>query len=115
MDQLGFDFHAVPPTFWLNRSASVGGPDDLLLLLRKVAGEILNAFREHPDPSVGNFDVAEDWCGVLVQLALHGFISIGSDRGDVNQPDNAIIGSGSGDDGPAIRVADKDGRAAHTP
>src|SRR2546429_9064814 len=93
----------------------VGGPDDLLLLLRKVAGEILNAFREHPDPSVGNFDVAEDWCGVLVELALHGFTGIGSDRGDVNQPDNAIIGSGSGDDGPAIRVADKDGRAAYTP
>src|SRR5882672_197830 len=60
--------------------------------------------------SVGNFDVAEDWCRVLVELALHGFISIGSDRGDVNQPDNAIIGSGSGDDGPAIRVADKDCR-----
>jgi hypothetical protein len=59
--------------------------------------------------------VAEDWCGVLVELALHGFMSIGSDRGDVNQPDNAIIGSGSGDDGPAIRVADKDGRAAHPP
>jgi len=59
--------------------------------------------------------VAEDWCGVLVELALHGFTSIGSDRGDVNQPDNAIIGSGSSDDGPAIRMADKDGRAAYTP
>jgi len=85
----------------------VGGPDDLLLLLRKVTGEILSAFREHPDPSVGNFDVAEDWCGVLVELALHGFMSIGSDRGDVNQPDNAIIGSSSGDDGTAIRVAER--------
>src|SRR5258708_6000135 len=93
----------------------VGGPNDLLLLLRKVAGEVLNTFREHPDPSVGNFDVAEDWCGVLVELALHRFASIGSDRGDVNQPHNAIIGPGSGDDSPAIRVADKDGRAAHTP
>jgi hypothetical protein len=59
--------------------------------------------------------VAEDWCGVLVELALNGFMSIGSDRGDVNQPDNTIIGAGSGDDGPAIRVADKDGRAAHPP
>src|SRR5260370_42314420 len=92
----------------------VGGPDDLLLLLRKVAGEVLNAFREHPDPSVGNFDVAEDWWGVLVELALHGFASIGSDSGDVNQPDNAIIGSVSGDDGPTIRAAEKDVRAAHT-
>ena len=93
----------------------VGGPDDLLLLFRKVAGEILNAFWEHPYPSVGNFDVAEDWCGVLVELALHGFTGIGSDRGDVNQPDNAIIGSSSGDDGTAIRVADEDGLAAHPP
>jgi hypothetical protein len=59
--------------------------------------------------------VAEDWCGVLVELALHGFTGIGSDSGDVDQPDNAIIGSGSGDDGPAIRMADKDGWAAHTP
>jgi hypothetical protein len=83
-----------------NRSYLVSRPYDLLLLLRKVTGEMRNAFREHPDASVGNFDVAEDWCGVLVELALHGFISIGSDRGDVNQPDNAIIGSSSGDDGP---------------
>src|SRR5258708_26800596 len=93
----------------------MGSPDDLLLLFRKVTGEILDAFREHPDASVGNFDVAEDWCGVLVELALHGFTSIGGDRGDVNQPDNAIIGSSSGDDRTAIRVADEDGRAAHPP
>ena len=59
--------------------------------------------------------MAEDWCGILVELALYGFTSIGSDRSDVNQPDNAIIGSGSSDDGPAIRVADKDGRAADAP
>ena len=86
---------------------ALGGPNELLLLLGKVTGEIRNAFREHPDASVGNFDVAEDWCGVLVELALHGFISIESDRGDVNQPDNAIIGSSSGDDGTAIRVAER--------
>src|SRR5260370_1242851 len=92
----------------------VGGPDDLLLLLRKVAGEILDAFREHPDPSVGNFDVAEDWCGVLVELALHGLTSIGSDRGDVNQPDDAIIGSGSGYDAPSIRWAANAGPPSHT-
>jgi hypothetical protein len=59
--------------------------------------------------------LAEQLCRLLKELALHGFTSIGSDRGNVNQPDNAIIGSGSGDDGPSIRVADKDGRAAHTP
>src|SRR5260370_17765890 len=83
----------------------VSGPDDLLLLLRKVAAEILNAFREHPDPSVGNFDVAEDWCGVLVELALHRFASIGSDSGDVNQPDNSIIGPGTATDAPPIPFA----------
>ena len=74
----------------------VGGPDDLLLLLRKVAGEILNAFREHPDPSVGNCDVAEDWCSVLVELALHGFTSIGSHCGDglhIRTPDPPATGT----------------------
>ena len=65
------------------------GPANLLLLLRTVAGEILNAFREYPDPSVGNFDVVEDGRRVLVKLARHGFISGGSNRGDVDQPDNA--------------------------
>jgi len=73
-----------------------GGPDDLLLLLRKFAGEILNAFREHPDPSVGNCDVAEDWCRVLVELALHGFTSIGSHCGDgqhIRTPDPPATGT----------------------
>jgi len=46
------DFHAVPSTFWLRTvgvSGEVGGPDDLAPA-RKVAGEILDAFREQPDP-----------------------------------------------------------------
>jgi hypothetical protein len=63
---------------------------------------MLNAFREHLDASDCNFNVAEDCCGVLVELAPHGFTSMVSDGGDVNQPDNPIIGPGSGYDGAAI-------------
>jgi hypothetical protein len=32
-------------------------------------------------------------------LGHRGYTGIGSDRGDVNRPDNAIIGSSTGDDG----------------
>src|SRR5260370_14563197 len=79
----------------------VGGPDDLLLLLGQVSREVRRAVREHPDPSVGHFDVAEDWCGVLVELALHGVISVATYACSVNHADNAVIGSSSGDDGAA--------------
>jgi 3-oxoacyl-[acyl-carrier protein] reductase len=56
MDQLGFDFHAVPTTIWLNRSASgrrnrqafgadLGTPEGATLLaeqVRSIVGELLH-------------------------------------------------------------------------
>ena len=45
-------------------------------------------------------------------LRLRTLVRVWGKRTDVNQADNAIVGSGAGDDGSAIGVADKDNRAA---
>src|SRR6202035_4160803 len=45
-------------------------------------------------------------------LRLRRFICVWSERADINQPDNAIIGSRAGDNASAVGVADEDNRAA---
>src|SRR6476620_12800093 len=44
-------------------------------------------------------------------LRLRRFISVRSERADVNQPDNAIVDSGTGDDASAVGVADENNGA----
>src|SRR5260370_15280203 len=91
-------------------------PDHYLLLLRKIGGEILHAFREHPDSPLSHFDVLEDFRrGELAQLAVHRLASVRGDCGDVDQPGDAVIRSRGGDDGSTVRVADEDGGAADPP
>src|SRR6185437_5043727 len=92
---------------------ALGCPNELLLLLRKVAAEILCALRTQPDTSVRDFYVGED-VGLreLGLLRLRRFIGVWCERGDVNQPDNTIVGSRAGDDASAVGVADKDNGAA---
>src|SRR3989442_6656670 len=61
-------------------------PDELLLLLGQVSREVLRAVRTHPDTSVRNFDVREDFrLGELVLLALRRFVVVGGEGGDVDQ------------------------------
>src|SRR5258707_2716695 len=92
---------------------ALGRPNELLLLLRKVSAEILRALRTQPDTSIHDFDVGEDvGPRELGLLRLRRFIGVRSERADVNQPDNAIVGSGAGDDAAAVGVADEDNGAA---
>src|SRR5882762_7589572 len=88
-------------------------PNELLLLLRKISAEILRTFGTKPDASVHDFDVGEDVCLREVSLlCLRCLIGVRSERADVNQPGNAIVGSGAGDDASAVGVADEDNGAA---
>ena len=79
-----------------------GSPDQLLLLLGKVSREVLDAFRLRPEASVCDLDLGEDFGRVFVELALHGLLNIGDDCGDINQSDDAIVGSGACDGGSAV-------------
>src|SRR6266568_2054872 len=91
-------------------------PDELLLLLGQVSREVLRAVRTHPDTSVRNFDVREDFrLGELVLLALRRFVVVGGEGGDVDQAGDAVVGSRRGDDGSAVGVADEDRRARDAP
>src|SRR6201998_1524325 len=105
-----------PPDFRVEQVGfrdALGRPNELLLLLRKVSTEILRAVRTQPDTSIHDFDVGED-VGLreVGLLRLRRFIGVWSERADVNQPDNTIVGSGTGDDASAVGVADEDNGAA---
>jgi hypothetical protein len=51
----------------------------------------------------------------LVLLALRRLARIGRERREIDQAGNAVIGPRGGDKSPAVRVADKDNRAADSP
>src|SRR6266550_2479086 len=88
-------------------------PDQLLLLLRKVSAKILDTFRKQPDASIRDFDEGEDVrLREIRLLCLRCFVGVRSERGDVDQPGNPVIGSGAGDDASAVRVTNEDGGAA---
>jgi hypothetical protein len=92
---------------------TLGRPDDLLLLLRKVSAEVLRALRTQPDTSIHDFDVGEDispWEVGLLRLRC--FIGVWSQRADINQSGNTVVGSSARDDGSAVGVADEDNGAA---
>src|SRR5258708_18512173 len=88
-------------------------PNELLLVLRKVSAEKLCALPTQPDTTIHDFylrkDVGRREIGLL---RLRTLVGIWCKRTDVNQADNAIVGSSAGDDGSAVGVADKDDRAA---
>ncbi len=82
-------------------------------MLGQIAGKIIDAVREQPDAPILDVDVGEDRCPwEFGLLSLRCLVRIRSERADVNQADNAIVGSGAGDDASAVGVADKDNRAA---
>ncbi len=94
----------------------MGRPDELLLLLRKVSREAHDPFRTHPNSPVRDFDVLEHFGdGELFLLALRGFVGVGGERGDVDQPGNAVIGSCRRDNASPVGVAHKDGWATDPP
>src|SRR5262245_51037239 len=90
---------------------ALGCPNELLLLLRKVAAEILCGFRTQPDTSVDDFYVRKNVrLREVGLLRLSRFIGVRCERGDVNQPDNTIVSSRAGDNTSAVRVADENNR-----
>src|SRR5258708_2550434 len=92
---------------------ALGRPNELLLLLRKVAAEILCARRTQPDTPIDDFDFGEN-VGLreVGLLRLRRFVGVRCERGDVDQPGNTIVGSGAGNDTSAVGVADEDNGAA---
>jgi len=82
-------------------------------MLGQIAGEIIDAVRKQPDATVLDVNVGEDRClREIGLLRLRRLVRVRSKRADVNQAGNPIVGSGAGDDGSAIGMADKDNRAA---
>jgi len=91
---------------------ALGRPNQLLFLLGQIACETVDAFRKQPDTSVRNFDVREDVRLREVRLlCLRCLVGVRSERGDVDQPRNPVVGSGASDDASAVRVTDKNRRA----
>src|SRR6266404_2005731 len=92
---------------------ALGRPNELLLLLRKVAAEILCALRTQPDTSVDDFYVGKN-VGLreLGLLRLRRFIGVRCERGDVNQPGDTIVGSSAGNDTSAVGVTYEDNGVA---
>src|SRR5580704_10290679 len=91
-------------------------PNELLLLLRKVSAEKLCALPTQPDTTIHDFYLRKDVCRREIGLLrLPTLVRVWSERTDINQASNPIVGPGAGDDGSAVRVADKDDRAAHSP
>ena len=119
MYQLGLDFQATArsiPAEEIGSRRIMGCPDNLLLLLRQVSREALDAFRTHPDAPVSDFDVLKNvGGGELLLLALRRFVGVRGERGDVDKPDDPVIGSCSRDDSSTVGVADEDGWAADPP
>src|SRR4029077_13332584 len=79
----------------------------------KVSAEVLCALPAQPDTTIHDFYLREDvgpW--EIGLLRLRCLVGVGSKRADVNQADNAIVGSGASDDASAVGVADKDNRTA---
>src|SRR5215510_1614147 len=92
---------------------ALGCPNELLLVLRKVAAEILCAFRTQPDTSIDDFYVGKNVrLREVGLLRLSRFIGVRCERGDINQPDDTIVSSGAGDNTSAVRVADEDNGTA---
>src|SRR5712671_3772293 len=82
---------------------ALGRPNELLLLVRKVSAKILRALRTQPDTSIHDFYMGEDvGPRELGLLCLGCFVGVRSERADVNQADNAIVGSGACDNASAI-------------
>ena len=88
-------------------------PNEFLLLLRKVSAEKLCALPTQPDTTIHDFYLRKDVCRREIGLLrLRTLVGVWCKRTDVNQADNAIVGSSAGDDGSAVGVAYKDNRAA---
>src|SRR5712692_6323615 len=114
MYQLGFDFQAVPPAFASNRSGFgtpwVAQTSFCSCSERSPQKYFVPSGRSQIRPSTTSIeDVGPRELGLL---RLRRFIGVRSERADVNQPDNAIVGSGAGDDAAAVGVADEDNGAA---
>src|SRR5262245_27036045 len=107
---------ASSPDFRLEQigfRCALGCPNELLLLLRKVAAEILCAFRTQPDTSVDDFYLGKNVrLREVRRLRLSRFIGVRCEGGDINQPDDTIVSSGAGDNTSAVRVAHENNRTA---
>ena len=69
----------------------MGGPDELLLSLRKVAAEKLSSARKHPSVPVPDLHARKDIRGILVELVLYRLADIRGDDSNVDEAGHAII------------------------
>ena len=87
-----------------------------MLLLGQVSGEACDAFGEHPDAPVCDFDMGENVCGrKLAYLTLRGLAGVRRECSDVDQSSNSLICSRGCNDRSAVRVADENRGAANAP
>src|SRR5580704_13896252 len=95
---------------------ALGRPNQLLVLLGQIACEGIHAFLKQPETSIRDFDVREN-VGLreLGRLRVGRLVGVRRKCGEVDQPGNAIVGSGAGDDASAIRVTDENGWTADSP
>jgi len=82
MDQLGFDRHAMPPSYFCVKQISgrreMGRPHDALILGSQVPREVGDAIRLHPDAAIGDFYMLEDVCFSGICPAGPAIVSVSS-------------------------------------
>ena len=95
----------------------LGRPHKLLLRLGQITRETSETARLlQPDASISHFDVGKNLgSGKLLLQALRGFGLVGREGCDVDQGSDSAIRPGMGDQGAAVRVADKDHGSTNPP
>jgi hypothetical protein len=94
---------------------ALGRPNKFLFLLWQISREACDATWLQPHATIGDFDVAEDVCArKFILLALRRLVGIRRECADVDQADNALVGSCGRDDSSAVGMTNENGRAADT-
>ena len=119
MYQLGLDFHAVPGALRLNRSGAgvtwVAQTSFCSCSGRSPAKYAVPDGSSQMRPSATSMWEKTSVTGNLFLLALRRLGLVRGERGDVDEPGDAVVGSRGGDDASAVGVADEDGGAADPP
>jgi hypothetical protein len=87
-------------------------PNELLLYRGEVSSEELGAVRQHPGAPVRDLHAREYIRWILVELVLHGFAGIRSDRCDIDEARHTLVDSRGRDGGSAIGMTDEKDRTA---
>ncbi len=101
MYQLGFDFHAVPSTFWEKRSAAGAAcvaQTTFCSCSERSPVRGRDPARLQPDAPIRDLDMREHVRHrKFVLLVLRCFVRVRRECGDIDEPDHAGIDAGGGD------------------